>query len=66
MAALWGSRGRPETNQYAKLCADRQIEHQEELDRKWEVARNNRPNRVQVPRLGMLACVMLVAGAFRR
>jgi len=23
MAALWGTRGRPETNQYARLCADR-------------------------------------------
>lgn len=27
MAALWGSRGRPETNQWAALCADRQISH---------------------------------------
>jgi len=26
MAALWGSRGRPETNQYAELCAERQQE----------------------------------------
>lgn len=25
MAALWGSRGRPETNEWAALCADRQI-----------------------------------------
>lgn len=25
MAALWGSRGRPETNQYAELCAERQL-----------------------------------------
>lgn len=23
MAALWGSRGRPETNQYAQLCEER-------------------------------------------
>lgn len=26
MAALWGSRGRPETNQHAELCAERQRE----------------------------------------
>lgn len=29
MAALWGSRGRPETNQYAELCADRQREKED-------------------------------------
>lgn len=25
MAALWGSRGRPETNQWADLCAERAL-----------------------------------------
>lgn len=30
MAALWGSRGRPETNQYAQLCADWQVEKRDD------------------------------------
>lgn len=30
MAALWGSRGRPETNQHAALCADRQVEKRDD------------------------------------
>jgi predicted phage gp36 major capsid-like protein len=28
MAALYGQRGRPETNQWAALCAERQLAHQ--------------------------------------
>ena len=27
MAALWGSRGRPETNEWVARCADRQVAH---------------------------------------
>lgn len=29
MAALWGSRGRPETNEYADLCAERALAREE-------------------------------------
>jgi len=29
MSALWGSRGRPETNQWADLCAERAQAHAE-------------------------------------
>lgn len=39
MAALWGSRGRPETNQYAELCAERQQER--DVDAKFDRAYKN-------------------------
>jgi len=47
MAALWGSRGRPETNQYAELCASRQCGDE---PRNLEVTEVVTPKPIEAPR----------------
>lgn len=50
MAALWGSRGRPETNQWADLCAERAFANRKTVE-SLRVVKTYVPESPESPRL---------------